>query len=197
MTIYEVAFHYGIGSNDFYNVVHFDITGDEPLDLQDLTDQIVTQWGSSQAAATTPQCSFRDITYRLDIIGSVGSTITPTAGAVAGNAANTNWGGQMAVLVQKKTNGLVRPVLGRAFCPGIAVGNLNEFGEWGAATLNACENFWDGIRIVPFAGNGQAEMLLKASNPAAPNTNAYNSVTECVALAIPVALQSRKKGRGA
>jgi len=197
MTVYEVALHFQSGADDFYNVVHYDITGDEPLDLQDLTDEIFIEWIATLGTITAPAMSFIDITYRLDIDGSVGSTVSPTAGAAPGTATNNNWMGQSALLVQKRTGGLVRPTLGRAFCVGISTSNFTAAGEWSSGVTAIAESFWDNIILVPFAGNGNAEMLLKAGNPAAPNTNAYNSVTECVALANPSALQSRKKGRGA
>lgn len=197
MTIYECAFHFAVGSNDYFNVVHYDITGDSPLDLQDLTDEIVSAWSASIGTITSTTQTFRGVVYRLDIDGSVGTEITPTGGAVAGTAANDEFAGQIALLVQKRTGSLVRPTLGRAFISGLSTSNLNSFGEWNSTALGQAETFWDGIIIVPFAGNGQAEMLLKASNPEAANTVAYNSVTECVALPIPSALQSRKKGRGA
>lgn len=197
MTVYECAFHFSVGSNDYYNVVHYDITGDDPLDLQDLTDEIVSQWNTDMGSVVAPAISFDDITYRLDIEGSIGQTVVPTGGAVSGSAGDDQFAGQIAVLVRKKTNGFVRPVLGRAFAVGITSNGLNSFGEWTNGVLTAVEAFWDNIILVPFAGNGQAEMLLKAGNPEAPNTNAYNSVAECEAVGIPSALQSRKKGRGA
>lgn len=196
MTVYEVAFRFQAESNQFYNVVHYDITGDEPLDLQDLTDEIVSSWATNCASVIAPAVSFEDITYRLDIDGSIGATFTPTGNAEPGTATDNQWAGQMAMLVRKKTNGLVRPNLGRAFVVGITSEGLGSDGFWTGTVKTAVEAFWDNIILVPFAGNGQAEMLLKASNPEAPNTNAYNSVAECTALRNPSALQSRKLGSG-
>lgn len=196
MTVYECAFHFVGGVNNFYNVLHFDITGDTPLNLQDLTDEIVASWVANMSSTVSPAISFVDITYRLDSPGSVGSTITPTGGSEVGTAASSDWAGQLGMLVQKKTNGLVRPTLGRVFAIGITAGALTVNGTWAAANMSAVETFWDDIIIVPFADNGQAEMLIKASNPTAPNTNAYNSVVECTAKANPVTLHSRKLGVG-
>ena len=197
MTVYEVALHFRGGGDDFYNVVHYDITGDEPLDLQDLTDEIALSFSTNLISVIAPAVGFEDVTYRLDIDGSIGNTIAPTGGSVSGAAASNQWAGQLAGLVQKRTGGFIRPNLGRAFVVGITSEGLSNLGEWTSAVTTAMEAFWDDIILVPFAGNGQAEMLLKASNPGAPNTNPYNSVTECVALSVPSALQSRKKGRGA
>lgn len=197
MTIYEAAFHFQNGDDDYFNVVHYDVTGDEPLDLQDLTDEIVASWVTNLAPIIVPSMNFLGIVWRLDVPGSVSVEITPTGGAENGSNVVQSWVGQMAVLVRKSTGGTVRPTLGRAFVPGVNSQGFGSNGNWTAGILTACESFWDDIIIVPFAGNGQAEMLLKASNPTAPNTNPYNSVTECTALANPSALQSRKKGRGA
>lgn len=197
MTMYEVGLHFKVGSNDYYNVIHYDVTGDTPLDLQDLTDQLASEFVTNLADVIAPAISLEGVTYRLDIDGSVGTEFVPTGGAEAGLATDDQFAGQMALLVQKRTGGLVRPTLGRAFVAGVTSEALNSFGEWNATATAAAESFWDGIIIVPFAGNGQAEMQIKASNPTAPNTQAYSPVTECVALSIPSALQSRKKGRGA
>ncbi len=197
MTVYECALHWRAGSNDYYNVVHYDITGDTPLDLQSLTDNIASEWTSTYRSRVTSTVLFSGVVFRLDIDGSVGTEIQPTGGELAGTSANGEWAGQVAMLIRKKTNGLVRPVQGRAYVPGLVGGNLNSFGEFSTTALADVEAFWDNIILVPFAGNGQAEMLIKASNPAAPNTNPYNSVAECEAAPIPSVLQSRKKGRGA
>jgi hypothetical protein len=196
MAVYEVAIRYAAAGQSFFNVVHYDITGDTPLDLQSLTDEIANAWVNECALRVAGAVTLEDITYRLDIEGSVGQTVVPTGGAKNGLAGDNQWAGQLAVLVQKKTNGFVRPVRGWAFQPGITSEGLNSSGEWTVAVAQDVEDFWDAIILVPFAGNGQAEMLLKASNPTAPNTNAYNSVVECDASTNPAALQSRKKGRG-
>lgn len=197
MTIYQVAVRQSHSPDDYFNVFYYDITGDTPLDLQDFVDEFAGIWSTELASIVAPNVVFEDITLRLDVDGSIGQTITPTGGAIAGTAADNQFVGQLAVLVQKKTGGFVRPNLGRAFLPGISTEGTNGASEWTTTVITAAEAYMDSIIIVPFAGNGQAEMLLKASNPTAPNTNAYNSVTECVALRTPSALQSRKNGRGA
>ena len=197
MTNYEAAFHFQAGSEDFYNVVHFNVTGDVPLDLQDLTDEICTLWANNMANRIAPAISFVGIVWRLDIDGSIGTEFTPTGGPKPGTAGDNQYAGQLAVLVQKRTNGLVRPVLGRAFVMGVTAEGLDANGQWTQGVATSIQVFWDNIKTVVFDGNGQAVMQLKASNPEAPNTNPYNTVNECRALLIPSVLQSRKKGRGA
>lgn len=197
MTVYECAFRYRVGADDFFNVVHYDITGDDPPDLQDLTDEIVAAWAAGIGDHVAAAVTFNSVIYRLDIDGSVGVEVIPTGGPEPGTATVNNWAGQMAVLLQKKTNGIVRPNLGRMFIPGVFTSALTAGGEWSVDIVQAAEAFGNAIVLISFAGNGVAQMLIKASNPTAPNTNAYNEVAECNSLAIPSALQSRKKGRGA
>lgn len=144
-----------------------------------------------------PSVSFVGIVWRLDIAGSIGTEFFPTGGPKPGLAGDNQYAGQLAMLVQKRTNGLVRPVLGRAFVAGVTSEALDATGQWTQAAATSVQVFWNGIRTVVFDGNGQAVMQLKASNPDAPNTNEYNTVAECRALLIPSVLQSRKKGRGA
>lgn len=197
MTQYELAFHWGVGSNDYYNVINYDIVGGDPPDFQAFVDTTAADYQNSMANVIAPAMEFRGVVFRLDIDGSVGTEVAPTAGPIPGQAGDDQFAGQLAVLAQKRTGGVVRPTLGRIFVPGVSAEGLNQFGEWTSNVTDAVEAFWTDMLLVSFSGGETATMQLKASNPNAPNTNPYNGVSSIVALSIPSALQSRKKGRGA
>lgn len=196
MTVYECVLEYDSPSGEMLNVVHWDLTGTAPLNFQDFVDNLRTEFVNSLAAVIAPSVSFVAVTIREDSPGAIGIRYTPTAGSAAGTSTDNQYGPQLAALVRKRCENGQRPALGFAYQGGITSEGLTSAGRWSATVNNAVFAFWDANIIIPFAGDGQAEMVVKASNPTAPNTVAYNSVTSINVGGIPVTQKRRKEGVG-
>ena len=196
MTVYEVVLEMDTPAGDMLNVVHYDITGTAPLDFQDFCDVIASDFDTYLKSIITAACSFRGVTIRLDTPDSVGASFVPTGGSVAGTNASNTLAPQMAALVRKQSGNLTRPTQGYAYQGGISAGGFTSAGRWSTAVNTAVKNYWDALLEVNFAGSGNAEMQIKASNPSAPNTVAYNPATLINVGGIPVTMRSRKEGVG-
>jgi hypothetical protein len=142
------------------------------------------------------EVTWNGITYREDIPGSIGITLDFAAGVVTGTNATGDQMRQAAMLVRKRTNTTTRPNQGWAFQGGVTVAALSAASRWEVAFTTAVQDFWEDIRLINTGVGDVLSMVIKARNPTAPNTVAYNSVASVTAVNVPRTVRSRREGIG-
>lgn len=193
MAIYEVALKWGDSDSKYYNVLHFDITGQDPINFADMANEIGTAFTTHLATNIVSAVTLEGMVVREDTPGSVGQEFDINE---AGTATNGDYAGALALQINKKTDGLVRPTRGWMFIPGVSATQLGTDGRWEGAVRTNAQLFVGDLLNFGFADAGNATMLIKANNPSAPNTNAYNEVLALGAAAVPKTLRSRQPGIG-
>ena len=196
MPFYEVILNFDQDGEVAQNVLHYDVTAVTALDLQGYADQIRVDFISTILTQVVPSLSFDSITFREDLPGSVGTTVPFTLGAVVGTAPEDKYAGQLALIVRKLTNSLIRPNVGRVYLAGVSGNNLGSLGRWATATSTAGGDFITAIIGVESGAGGVMDMVIKASNPSAPNTVAYNPVLAAQGLGVPGTQRRRRQGVG-
>lgn len=196
MTIYEVVLEGRQNGEDMLTVLHFDITGSDPVDWEAFADNIVSEWMAVLQPTTTANTTYEGVTVRLDIEGSVGLFVPFSTGIVAGTDSDDGQVTQVAMLARKNTGTLTRPTQGRIFHGGISSQYIDNTGNWSGAARAAVQTFWTSLLDFPFGTDNDARMVVKASNPSAPNTVPYNPVDNITIAGIPVVQRRRKKLTG-
>jgi len=140
--------------------------------------------------------AYDGITIREDIPGSVGVTYPFTLGTLTGTNGSSSLIPQSALLLRKYADTAVRPNQGRIYQGGLPANAVNSSGRFSGPTVTDVQLFWQDQRIVNLVGGSSLQMVIKSSNPTAPNTVAYNPVSRIVAAAIPVTQRRRKEGQG-
>lgn len=196
MTVHEVVFNGQQDGETHLNVVHFDLVLGVDADLQAFTDAIADKIIPAYTAALVASFVISNLTIREDIPGSVGTIYNFTAGPFIGTSTGANYAHQLAMLIRKSANSTQRPNNGRLFQGGMAVGGLDDEGQWLIPTRQAVRDFWDSLITFTFGTGGSAQMVIKASNPTAPNTVPYNPVAAISAVNVPSTQRRRRIGVG-
>lgn len=196
MPTYEVVLVYDQVGFEALNVLHYQPANANPINWQSICDEIAARWTANIATVIAPSVTFEGIRVREDIAGAVGVTYNVTGGAVAGTAADNQFAANLAMLVQKKSIGSIRPVLGRAYQPGVSSEGLTSNGLWSATVQTAVEAFWDVMIAIAAVGSPVLQLVIKASNPTAPNTQAYTEVDTTEANLNPKTQRRRTRGVG-
>lgn len=196
MTVYECVLEGKQGTSDMLTVLHYDLSSGASGDIQDFVDT----FGAIANLDLKPQLlstvTLSGMTVRIDSPGSVGVFYPFTAGTITGTGAGTDALHQAAMLVRKVSTSLVRPTRGRIYQGGLSVSALEISGLWQTAVVTAIQDFWESVRELNYGTGQTAAMVIKASNPSAPNTQAYSPVTSVLALFGPVTQRRRKIGSG-
>lgn len=174
MAIYEVVLQGTLDSEPMLHVLHYDITGSS--DLQAFVDAIRTELSNDLMAALVPSVGYTGCVIRLDSPGSVGVLYQFTSGVIVGTNSNPNYFGNIAANVRKLTGGTTRPTQGRIYQSGIPALASNTDGYLPGTYQSDLNDGWENLRVIEFDGAGEGVMQIKASNPSAPNTSAYNVV---------------------
>lgn len=197
MANYEVVLMGRADSGDILNVLHYDISLQDATVLQEMTDFIAAAFITHCQDRFVPDFQLRRVRFRPDSPGAVGVEYTPTAGPINGTATGGEYAGQLAALIRKHNDDGDRPAIGRAYVGGLATGQLTGEGLWEQNLINSLIDFWEAIRDINLVVSGEtAQMLIKASNPTAPNTSAYVDVDRITGGVNPVTQKSRKRGVG-
>ena len=175
MAFYEVVINGAVAGQPMLTVLHYEITGDD--DFQELSDAIRDWFTTEMRGNLVPAASLSGITVREDIEGSVGVTYPFTGGALVGTNASTDVWSLVAANVRKLTTSGARPSQGRIYQGGIPSNACTTGGSFESAYANGLADAWEQLISVSFGDGGQADMVIKASNPSAPNTVPYNPVT--------------------
>jgi hypothetical protein len=196
MTVYEVVIEGRQGANDMLNVVHYDDGGTPPADWGDVTAVLEGHLEDHLQLICGPRVTWLGLTYRIDTPGSVGVFEPLPGGVLAGTNAEEDQLDQLAVLIRKRSTGAVRPVLGWAFQGGITAHGMDGAGRWSTAIVAEATAFWEDIRVINIAGPSTLQMVIKASNPTAPNTQPYSSVNTITSTTVPRTLRRRREAVG-
>jgi hypothetical protein len=100
------------------------------------------------------------------------------------------------MFVKKLSGGLTRPTFGWFFQGGLGTAGLDTASLWESATRAAVLLYAQDIRVLNVTGPSTLTMQIKASNPTAPNTQAYSPVESFLVGAVPRTLRSRRQGSG-
>lgn len=196
MANWQVVIEGRQGTDDMLNVIYYQSTGVEPPDFvaaavvirAHIEDHIQTFCGDNT--------TWLGITYREDIPGSVGVFVPFPAGTLAGSNPTPSQVYQLSMLVQKFSNGSVRPVRGWAFQGGLVADGTSGNGGWETPLRDAVEALWEDIRVLSIAGPTTLQMVLKATNPTAPNTQPYTAVDKVSTAVTPRTLDGRRLNVG-
>lgn len=172
--MYEVVLTGTLDSQPMLHVLTYDITGSS--DLQLFTDAIRTELSNDLMAALVPSVAYTGCTIRLDSPGSVGVFYSFTSGQIVGTNGSTQYFGNVAANVRKLTGGTTRPTQGRIYQSGIPGDAPNTDGFLPVLYQGNLNDGWENLRVIEFDSAGEGVMQVKASNPSAPNTSAYNVV---------------------
>lgn len=196
MANWEVVLEGRQGGQDMLNVLHYqdntagvvDWTAVATTFYVDLTDQMIPM--------CTAEVRWTGITYREDILGSIGVFVPFPLGDVIGTYPGGDLMRQAAMLVRKRTTATTHPNLGWIFQGGLCTVGLTAAGRWETAFLTDVQSFWDDMRLINTGVGDVLTMVIKARNPLAPNTVPYNAVTSVQAVSVPRTVATRREGVG-
>jgi len=196
MSFLEGVVQWTFNAQRFNNVLHYD-TGAQGLpDFVGLTDYFWDVFNTHGLPGIVNDCVFDRMSWREDIPGGVGTVRTPTNGTLAGTAGASETVAQVAMIIRKVGQGSVRPHQGRIYQPGIASSAFTAAGFIDGTAGNALESMWEDLLEIEDGNGVTAVMVIKASNPTAPNTVAYNLVDSLVGLGNPGTQRRRRIGVG-
>lgn len=191
MAFWELVIEGRQGANDMLNVIHYESSGVEPPDFAAAATVIRGHLADHLQGQASGRVTWEGITVREDIPGGVGVFIPFPGGILTGNNPDPDHADLLTVLVRKITGSLVKPTLGWAQQGGMTAGALEPDGTWNAGVRAAVEAFWEDIRILNITGPTTLQMVIKARNPSAPNTQPYTVVNAVEANLRPRSLRSR------
>ena len=196
MAFWEIVIEGRQGVNDMLTVLQYQSSGVEPPDFDGAATVIRNHLETNLQPICGPRVTWLGITVREDTPGSVGVFYPFGAGILTGTSPNGDQIDQASVLVRKRSTGLVRPVLGWWFQGGISVEGTTDGAQWDVTVRDAVEAYAEGIRELNVPGPSVLAMLIKASNPTAPNTQPYSIVSVLEADTQVHTHRNRIPGRG-
>ncbi len=197
MARYEAVLNFAAPTGAIKNVLHYETVGVQGVDMQEATDKIELEWNQNCRDRFAPSVSFVSVTWRDDSAGSVGVEYLVPLSPVAGTANDNQYAAAEALIIQKVNTSGVKPAKGRLYVGGITSEAFEATGNWALATVQAVEAWVDQIRdfTVPTTGVG-FQMVIKASNPTAPNTSIQQNVDLAKGIVRPATQRRRRRGIG-
>jgi len=196
MPTFEVVLEGRQGLEDMLTVLHYETTTGLVLDWAEIAEALGDEIQLKLLSALVPNASYLGITYRLDELGEVGIFEAFPGAPLLGTNGSGDTITQTAVNVSKVAAGGSRPSGGRIYQGGIAVEFAGPTGQWSIPLLDQMDSFWGDVRTLDQDTVEVLRMVIKASNPSAPNTVPYNPVTAIATKSNPVTLTRRKRGTG-
>lgn len=196
MPAYEVVLQGKQGNSDMLNVFHYDVPLPTPPDWQAGADEIREHLSNRLAPLASTNVTWTGISVRLDEVGQVAVVFPFTLGVLTGSNATPSQIRETAVLVYKRSTAGVRPVLGWFFQGGMVVDGAAANGLWESTITDAVLLYAEDIRILGNVVVGSTQMVIKARNPAAPNTQPYTLVDVMTLTDNPRTVRSRNALRG-
>lgn len=196
MPFYEIVLEGKQAAFDMLSVLHYETVDNTELDWQEIANSLAAEIELKLLQVLVPNATYHGITYRLDEVGQLGTFVAFPNAPLVGENGSGDTITQSAVNITKVCAGGIRPASGRVYQGGIAVEYADSVGSWANALMDDLDDFWGDIRTLDQLGTEVLRMVVKASNPGAPNTNDYNPVTALISRSNPVTLQRRKRGTG-
>jgi len=195
---YEVVVGWTSPAGQFKNVLHYAVADESNAGWQEWANYVQSMFILHWQQYCVDTFGIESVYVREDIENGVGVTYVPAGAPVYGTSAEDEFMGQAAVLVNKRSNGPSRPVLGRAYLPGSALEYVTDQSAWANNVRDAAEAFLESLRLYSGPVEGiDMQMLIKAADPTRPNTSDYGIVTSIDAINAITTLRSRKRGVGA
>jgi hypothetical protein len=194
--MHEVALKWDDTESKYFNVMHYELTDTTFAGLQAFADEIGAACASDLADILTDSISLIGVNIREDVEGAVGIDFGFTTGPVDGTNANSDYAAVLALQVNKLCQNGSRPSRGWNFIPGVSAQELSGSGRWGATSQGAAQDFMNSLMSITYNGTATGSLYVKASNPTAPNTVAYNAVTDIGINNVPKTMRSRLPGVG-
>lgn len=194
MTVYEVVLEGNLRGNDLLTVLHYDVTG--VLDGALLAGVFAGNMQPDFLARLVPDVGYTGITIREDIAGGVGVFYPFTSAPLVGTNADDEYWSQASATIRKLTDSGSRPAQGRIFQGGLPAGSVDGQGLLQQNVADDLVAFWEAMREWSLSNGAVGVMVIKASNPAAANTVAYNPVSEMASRLIPSTQRRRKLNEG-
>lgn len=191
MANWELVIEGRQGAQDMLSVIHYQDNSAGAVNWNDaatvirghLTDDLISSCGN--------RTTWEGITVREDIPGGVGISYPFSAGVLSGTYPAADHADVLTMLIRKKTVSLVRPTAGWAQQGGFSAAGLEPTGVWATSFTGAGEAFWESIRVLNLIDDVVLQMVIKARNPTAPNTQAYTAVSSVSAEPVPRTQRSR------
>jgi hypothetical protein len=196
MAFHEAVYVWDFNNNEFNTVIHYSDDAGGDVDYQGATDEVYDAWVAIAGAPFVNDLVWQGIRWRQDIPGGVGNMYIPTLGTIAGASGASNAVAQTAAIVRKLGVGSVRPVKGRIYQPGIPGAGIEDSGLIAGATANPIETWWEAVMSIADGSGATLTMVIKASNPTAPNTQAYTVVGGLQVVGNPGTQRRRRLGSG-
>jgi len=196
MAEYEIVLQGQNNGNAMLTVLHYQDPTSGSINWQNVADVIRDDMLTNLQARLVPSVVYSGITWRLDVPGSLGTFQPFSLGDLVGTDPDPDTILQTAVLVRKLTDNGIRPGRGFVYQGGISSGASTGAGTWQGNIITDIEAYWEDMRIINAAGAGTLTLVIKASNPGAPNTVDYNPVSGVDAAFNPSNQNRRKLGRG-
>lgn len=196
MPYYEVVLEGRQGGKDMLTVFHYETIGGEPMDWQAAADVIAGHVFDHLVPLCGPRVTWIGITYREDIPGGVGVFVPFGAGALTGSSVFGDQADVLTMLVRKLTGSTQRPTHGWWQQGGLSADHTTNDGEWDLGVRNGIVNYGNEMRSLEIAGSANLQMVIKASNPTAPNTVPYNQVSSITTSGVPRTQRSRLPDAG-
>lgn len=196
MSFWEIVIEGRQGTSDMLTVLHYESSGVEPPDFDAAATIIRGHLEDHLQTLCGPRVSWEGITAREDILGSVGVFYPFSAGTLTGTNGDDDQVDVVTMLVRKQSQGLVRPTHGWFQQGGITTRTVGANNTWDALARDAVEAYAEDIRVLNIVGPTTLTMLIKASNPTAPNTQPYSVVNTLTTDETPRTQRTRLRGVG-
>lgn len=196
MAFYEVVLVGQQNADEMLTVLHYEITGNQPNEWQSFANAISLLMIGSLDGALATTVRYTGIRVREDIPGGVGFELGFTGGDVVGGSAGPDLVFTNCMIIRKQASGLVRPTQGRVYQGGLPATFVGSTGFWDTTFAQTVEDFWTSMINITFGAAGVAQMVIKARNPSAPNTQPYSEVESMVRLLNPGTQRRRRIGVG-
>ena len=197
MTYYEAVLNFNAPTGAIKNVLHYLTAAEQGEQLQAATDEIELLWNTHFRSQVAPSITFNSITWRVDEVGAVGIEYPVPLSPVAGSATSSEFAAAEALILHKKNTTGTKPARGRMYIGGVTSGKFNSVGNWDQSVLDAGIDWLEAI--AEFTAGSPAtvfNMVIKASNLAAPNTVPYAVVDTVGGVVRPGTQRRRRRGIG-
>lgn len=177
MGYFEAVLNFSSPTGVIKNVVHYNLSSDDPANIQEATDIIMGQFNIICAGDFSPAVVFESITWREEIEGAVGVEYSDPSGPYPGTFSDGDYAPNAAMLVRKFHDSGVRPSRGRNYIGGVTAEALEATGRWNAVNVGRVVSWFEYIRSFTVnEGADTVDMVIKATNPTAPNTVPFSIV---------------------
>jgi hypothetical protein len=195
--IVEVVFNGSLHGEDVKNVLHYEVATWDVVSAGEFTGVVSAEFTTNCSGRFEGNYKIESMTFREVSEGSVGIELPVLGGPIQGSGNSGHGVNQLAVVGTKLCNTTTKPTKGRIFMGGVGLDGINSDGLWDSETVDKVQDFLNAIVVVtPVVSGVTWSMVVLASDPSQPNTQAYNLVDQIICRKNPASLSRRRQGRG-